>query len=216
MNTVEETVLLYAADNSECNATDIFQQLKSKCPNITKPQINKILYDAEKDGIAIASDEKPPLWSVTVTQKESRAENSSEEDFSSEEDLTMVLIDLDTSLRISDCLEPLKSYINSTLDVLAFKTTNFGIKREIESSNFKFILAYPNYTNENKHIKVVGTMLTWYLCESCQRYANKHMKVHFIVVSKNTSLTYLPGKVGVTGHKCTVVKDWSELRLYVE
>ncbi len=209
MATVEETVLLYVADNPKCSAIYILQQLNSKCPAITKAQINKILYDAEEDNIAIKTNAIPPLWSVT--QKGLNKEESHVE--SSEEDLTMVLIDLDTQ-SISDCLKPLKPYINSTLDVLAFKTTDFGIKREIESDNFKIIVAYPN--GKNIHTRVIVPMLTWVICKRCRQYTDEHKKAHFIVVSKNPRLTYLPELVGGTGHKCTIVKDWSELRLYVE
>ena len=203
MNTVEETVLLYVKDHPKCNANYILEQLKSKCPAITKIQINKILYDAEDDYIVIKTDDIPPLWSVT--QKESRVKEPHVED-SSDEDLIIVLIDLN---RVRDCLEHLEPYINNHLKVVAFARRNFngyGVTGELENDNYGSI-----FSDNNSESNV---SLIWHLCKYCHQYANK--KVHFIVVSKNTSLSYLPELVGDTRHKCTVVKDWSELRIYVE
>ena len=203
MNNIETAVLQYVENNPECSALQILRQLKiSFDKNITKTQINKILYDRKFTKYLLMTEYTPPLWQLKRELPVPEA---------SIQKPIVVLINLDN---VSDCLQHLQTHINDgQLSVIAFanKTFNgFGVKGEINSFGYEVKIATETHKN------IADTMLMWTLGKLCQLFSGQIF--HFIVVSKGARLSSLPHIVreGSDKHRCTVVKDWSELRLYVE
>ncbi len=202
MNNTETAVLKYVENNPECSALQILRQLKiSFDKNITKAKINRVLYNNKFTDYLLMTEEHPPLWQLKRELPVPEA---------SIQKPIVVLINLDN---VGDCLQHLQTHINDQLSVIAFanKTFNgFGVKKEINSLGYEVKIATETHKN------ISDTMLIWTLSRLCRLYSSQIF--HFIVVSKGARLSSLPHIVreGSDKHRCTVVKDWSELRIYVE
>jgi len=187
------------------SARQLTSQLKQE-----RTAVNRTLYGLLKQNRVRRFDETPPTWSNVLCEENAKCDEKNGYEQKQATVITVVFVDLGCC---HDCLENLVPYATSdnNLQVYAFADVAFngyGVN-PVPPPPISVCQAQTRDSN------AADIELIWKAAELIFK-APRGTTFKFIVATKDQGFTSLQTIVQRHGHSLEFVKDWNELRQYVE
>lgn len=168
---------------------------------VARTDVNHALYIDLKTQVN-KSETTPPIWSVA---------GLTENKVTGSEPSRYVLVDLGN---VHDCLEPLAKYAikDPTLIVEAYADIGFkgyGVSPPVPYPAKVFVSTAPDKN-------AADVKLIWNVALRAAELAHKGQMAHFIFATKDKGFQSVKAELEQLGHKADFVRDWSELRIFIE
>ena len=201
------------SDGSWSSACDIFQRLSCSLSGASKVSVNQTLYELLREGKVECTNSTPPLWRLAPKTPQERLAFSTEGCQFSQENL-ICMIDLGNT---HDCLRPLETYAAmNMLTVFAYADlayAGYGVNPRVFKDNVNIFQADTPDKNS------ADVQIIWDTCRIVQKEEERQGKraLHILIASKDLGFLRLKHLVEKNPlHKLTFVRNWPEMRCYVE
>jgi hypothetical protein len=166
---------------------------------VEKLLVNRCLYRRleEKKRVTRNASE-PPVWTSTETPTPEKKEAA-----------TRLILCVDLG-NVHDVLKNAEPYAKlGTLELRGYADKNFNGYGVTPKSPVQGVLVWQS-TRQVKN--AAETRMQW----DISRLASSEKMIHFLVATKDAGFMLLEDLVAETGHKLTFVRDWTEVREYIE
>lgn len=210
---MEAVLQILAKTDDGLSAREIYEAL-SKSIVGGKAEVNRILYKEllPQGLVTVDSKTTPPRWSKT------RPAPAQSQNMEEKNTKMIVMIDLGN---VHDCLSHVKPYAKrnkeaDNVSVVAFADYGYKVSPEAEEAGYDVevlqIKEPPTCTGKN-----AADVLLMFTCFELCMAAAEGQHLHFIIATKDEGYRYLATIVHQHyGHQVTFVRDWNELRIFIE
>lgn len=200
-----DKALTFLSDDKGHSAIDIVRHLASHQFTLERSEVNRWLYLQAQQGVTKQIPGTPPTWFLA------RSPEQKSEVKLLQASKTIVVLDLGN---IHDALKPLESYLDTRkdLEIMAYADKAYNGYGVSPPANAKVYFWHnPGMMRESTDVKLISDVaIRLHNSGSC----------HVIVATLDKVVAALKPIIEEnsekTGHKCTVVGRWEELKLHIE